>query len=984
MFSEKTFKSIFNNAVDGILVVDVEQKSIVLANKVFCEMSGYNEEEVKKLSFEDLHYEKDLMHIVNQFNTQAEGKLPIAKDLSFKKKDGGVFYVDINAIETFSANTKFLIAVLRDVSDRKNIVNELSFKTILLETQLETTIDGILVVDDKSNIVLYNQRFGEMWGIPKTLLDAKNDELVLQYGINLMKDPQEFKERVKELYNHKNQKSRDEIEFKDGRIFDRYSAPLISKDDQYLGRIWYFRDISEQRKAEERILRLSKAVEQSSEGIVLTNLDPRVQYANKAWAEMHGYTPEEAIGMKVSDLQTDEHVKIYEKAVNHMHSYDSWSGETSHKRKDGTTFPIQISVSMLRNEVGEPVGFISVSRDVTELKKAENALIKSEQKYRTLVENATVDIGSIDKDGKVIFMNSRAADRFGGRPEDYIGMKIGDLFPGEFADIFLKSILKVIETNQGINLELSPEIQGVPTVHETSIEPLRIPGEPVTSVMIISHEITDRKKAEDALLESEEKYRVLVENAGEAIVVINKEGVHQFANSTAAQRVGGSSEDIVGKTMWDLFPKEIADKQVTEIRHVIESGEGITVISQNIINNQTSWYEVTIQPFVANSQTMALVISRDITGRKKMEDALVESEERYRALVESAGETIAVINRYGEFLFMNKIAAKRLGGKPEDYIGKTMWDVFPKEIADRQVGSIRKVMDTGKGETFMTETITQGTKYWYETTIEPLRNNEDKIYADLIIGRDITKLKRAQEELEVYREEVAHAERLASLGTLSATAAHELTQPLTVIRLLIENAMTKLQNTSSPGTVIDKLRESLTEISNITSVVDRLRNFARKSTDKALKDVDLETIAKRIVNLLRESSFHPKVEMIIKDMDGLPSIYSNEKDLEQMFFALLDNAIQAAGDENDRKIIISGTDYDSYVELRFSDNCGGIAPENIERIFEPFFTTKPPNQGTGLGLCIVRDIVLRIGGKIRVESEQGKGSTFFVNIPLNN
>lgn len=990
MLSEKTFKSIFNNAVDGILVVDVAQKSIVLANKVFYEMTGYSEEEAKKLSFKNLHREKDLLYAVAQFNAQAEGKLPFARDLVFRRKNNSVFYADINTVETFFNNKKHLIALIRDVTDRRNIIDELSFKTTLLETQLETTIDGILVVDDQSNIVLYNQRFADMWHIPKSLMIAKNDNDVLNCGSSQLKDPEDFKKRVAELYFHKEQKSRDEIEFKDGTIFDRYSSPLISKSGRYLGRIWYFRDITDYRKimgdlkknketfnlvmevtndafwdwnittnevyrnsrhatmlgyepqelsnsqdewekrvhpddkirvlkhindnfigkkdsfrieyrlrkktgdyiwilgrgkvveydkegkplrmigtniditehreAEERLLKLNKAVEQASEGIVITDLEPRVQYVNNAWAQMHGYTHEEAVGLLIADLQTDKHKETFINAVKHMEYNDGWAGETSHKRKDGTVFPIQMSTSLLKNDYGKPIGFIGVCRDITERKRIENALIESELKYRTLVENANVDIGTIDKEGRILFINKKSAGRFGGEPENIIGKNLRDIFHKKFADSFIRLILEVIETNQSKNIELSPEIHGILTVHDTSIEPLKLPNVPINSVMIISHEITDRKTAEKAL---------------------------------------------------------------------------------------------------------------------------IESEGRYRALVESAGETIAVINRNGEFLFMNTTAAKRIGGKPEDYIGKTMCDVFPKEIADRQVGSIMKVIDTGKGETFITQTSIQGKLLWYETTIEPLRNNENHIYAALIIGRDISKIKNAQEELEIYREEVSHAERLASLGTLSATAAHELAQPLTVIRLLIENAMTKLQNTTSPETVIDKLRESLTEISNITSVVNRLRNFARKSAEKTTKDINLKTIASRIVNLFLGSSLHPKIEMVIKDMDELPSIYANEKDFEQLFFALIDNAIHAAGDKKDRNIIISGTEFDDCVEIRFEDNCGGIAPENIERIFTPFFTTKPANQGTGLGLCIVSDIISRLGGKIRVESELGKGATFFVTIPLN-
>jgi len=230
---------------------------------------------------------------------------------------------------------------------------------------------------------------------------------------------------------------------------------------------------------------------------------------------------------------------------------------------------------------------------------------------------------------------------------------------------------------------------------------------------------------------------------------------------------------------------------------------------------------------------------------------------------------------------------------------------------------------------------------------------------------------------------MARAERLASLGTLSATVAHELTQPLTVLSLSIDNALEELEATSPPQTVTKKLKESLNQVSDLTSIVERFRNFTRKSSDKTVGEVDLKIVAERIVKLLNESARRTKVGLRLENMDKLPPLYSNEKDLEQLFFALIDNAIQAADGKKARQLIISGFIKDEHIELRFSDDCGGIAQENVDKIFEPFFTTKPPGQGTGLGLCIVQDIVFRVGGKVRVESKFGKSTTFFVTLPIN-
>jgi C4-dicarboxylate-specific signal transduction histidine kinase len=247
---------------------------------------------------------------------------------------------------------------------------------------------------------------------------------------------------------------------------------------------------------------------------------------------------------------------------------------------------------------------------------------------------------------------------------------------------------------------------------------------------------------------------------------------------------------------------------------------------------------------------------------------------------------------------------------------------------------------------------------------------------------DITESKRREEELSKYRGQMARAEQLASLGTLSATIAHQLTQPLTVIRLSMDNALDELEATSSSETVIRRLKDSVTQVSNITSIIGNFRNFARKSSGKTVAEVNLKAVAVRIAMLLSESARSANIVLRVRDMGELPCPWMNETDLEQLFFALIENSIQAADGKKTRQLAVSGVLIDKHIELRLSDDCGGIAPGNLDKIFEPFFTTKPRGQGTGLGLCIVKDVVSRIGGHMRVESELGKGTTFIINLPV--
>jgi signal transduction histidine kinase len=271
---------------------------------------------------------------------------------------------------------------------------------------------------------------------------------------------------------------------------------------------------------------------------------------------------------------------------------------------------------------------------------------------------------------------------------------------------------------------------------------------------------------------------------------------------------------------------------------------------------------------------------------------------------------------------------------------------------------------------------------WQQWTNRAFFDEQGRAVSFQSIGEDITERKQAEEELDVFRSKMARAEQLASLGTLSATVAHELTQPLTVIHLSIENALDELERIFCPDTVNDKLRRSIAELSNITTIVDRIRNFARRSVEPSISTIDLQVVGERIVNLLNRAARQTNTTLHLEGMAELPHIEGNEKDLEQLFFALIHNAISSGDSIQSRKVVVSGEVKDGHIELRFSDTSGGIPPENLDRIFEPFFSTSPAGQGTGLGLSVVQDIVARAGGKIRVESRFGEGSTFFVRLPV--
>lgn len=248
--SENRYKTLFESSPEGILIADVETRKFQYANPAACRMLGYSEEELTNMRVDDIHPKEALEHVISEFEAQARGQKTLAEDIPCLKKDGTLVYTDINTVKSPVNGRECNIGFFRDITERKQAEKDLLFKTTILEAQSETSIDGILAVDRAGKSILLNKRFGEMWGIPQPILDARDDKAMIQYVLGQLEEPNKFLGQVEYLYTHEDEKSRDEIRFKDGKVFDRYSSPLIDSRGVYNGRIWYFRDITSRKQAE--------------------------------------------------------------------------------------------------------------------------------------------------------------------------------------------------------------------------------------------------------------------------------------------------------------------------------------------------------------------------------------------------------------------------------------------------------------------------------------------------------------------------------------------------------------------------------------------------------------------------------------------------------------------------------------------------------------------------------------------------------------
>jgi signal transduction histidine kinase len=238
-----------------------------------------------------------------------------------------------------------------------------------------------------------------------------------------------------------------------------------------------------------------------------------------------------------------------------------------------------------------------------------------------------------------------------------------------------------------------------------------------------------------------------------------------------------------------------------------------------------------------------------------------------------------------------------------------------------------------------------------------------------------------QEELDKYRREMEKNARLVEIGTMGSMMAQQLDEPLAVTRLLLQRLAGDLAGVCGPGVVTDTLKKSLSEVSRAAETVERFRSVTQTSDITVVAPVDIYQIAKRVIAVFGERARRANLTISLKDMAFVPFMSMTIHELEQMFFIMIQNAIDAAQVSQRQRLTISSRRGKEQIELWFADTCGGIAPESLEHIFDPHFTSEPGAKEVGFRLAIAKQLVGAHGGKISVENRPGVDTTFHVTIP---
>jgi two-component system, sensor histidine kinase and response regulator len=431
-------------------------------------------------------------------------------------------------------------------------------QTETIRATLESTAEGILVVDERGKITALNEKFGELWRIPKSILASMDEDKVVSYVSSQLKDPESFHLRVAQLYAHPNGQSDDVIELKDGRILERHSNPQRVRGKN-VGRVWVFRDVTERTRAEEVRSKLAAIVESSDDAIISRTLGGTITSWNKGAEVIFGYRADEIMGKSVSMLAASDHVDELATLVRRLRQGEKITHfETVRVRKDGGRIDVSLTISPIRNAAGDVVGAASIARDITERKRAEAALIEERHLLRTLMDNVPDTIYFKDRESRFTRINKALAKSFGlSDPARAVGKTDFDFFAGEHAEQAYADEQEIIGTGQPVLGKEEKETwpDGHATWASTTKMPLRDANGDIIGTFGVSRDITERKRYEESLRASEQRYRLLFERNLAGVYRVTVDG-HLLDCNDACARIFGyaSTSEMLEHRAPDFYP----------------------------------------------------------------------------------------------------------------------------------------------------------------------------------------------------------------------------------------------------------------------------------------------------------------------------------------------------------------------------------------------------------------------------------------------
>jgi len=767
-------------------------------------------------------------------------------------------------------------SLIKLIEERKVAEEALKSKTALLEAQMDATIDGILVVDDNHKRILINNRIFELFDAPYHILEDEDDSMLLKHVVGLTKDPGQFLEKVMYLYDHAGESSSDEFELKSGKVLDRYSAPVLGKDGKSYGRIWIFRDITVRKQTEAALQQSSKKWEAiiaaSPDGIGMVTMDGKIQLMSDKLALMYGYSVEEkdrSIGKSIFD---------YIDPSNHQ-------------------------------QLKENIAILLTGRD--EHRITEYQAVKKDKTLFYVDVNSTVLLDSL------------------GNPE---------------------------------------------------------------SILFVERDITDRKQAQEALLNERTLFRTIIDLIPDAVYVKDMEGRKLLANPTEVHLAGkNSEEEVIGNTDFNLYPDEEAIRAYEEDKYVLQSGNPVLDVDGTLIDKDGKLHRLLVSKVplrdIRNRITGIVGITHDITERKKAEDDLKQASTRLGLATRAGGVGVWDYDIVNNILLWDDQMLALYGIQLRDFTGKYQaWltCLDPGDVVQADLDIHMAIRGEKEFNTEFRVVWPDGSLHNVRALASVVRDDAGNPLRMIGTNWDITEQKNTETAL-IHAKQTADIANKAKSEFL-ANMSHEIRTPLNGVigftDLLQKTPLNKIQR--------QYVENVNTSGHSLLGIINDILDFSKIEAGKMELDLiktDVIELAEQTSDIIKYHASQKGIELLLNLQPGIPRFAVVDPiRLKQILINLLGNAVKfTESGEVELKVSFTKTDEKSG-DFTFSVRDTGIGITELQQktLFKAFTqadsSTTRKFGGTGLGLTISNMLAEKMGTKIGITSKPGSGSTFSLTV----
>lgn len=892
--SEENYRTLVENSPDIFMRFDREMRHLFTSSSVQ-KVTGMPAEAFVGKTHHDMGFSPALCeYFEKQIGSVFKTGKEVRDQFSLKGIHGLVIF-DWRLVPEFDRDgtVRTVLSISSDITDRKLAEEAREHTLSILQATLESSEDGILVVSITGALSVYNHKLLEIWDIPEEKVIGINDVSLVEYAVARISNPEKFRDSVLKHNEHPDLEDSGVLELLDGRVIEWYSLPQRI-GDAVVGRVWSFRDVTLRLRTEnalhESVVTLHGVFQAAPVGICFIK-DRVVENANEILYETLGCTPEELIRYTTRKFYVtqEEYELVGRELYAQVREKGRGSMETRLKRlNDGTIINTLLTGTLLHAD-NPSHGYVVTIQDITDRKKAEEALRASERRYREIFDSVPVSIWEYDLNEPLrIFTDNVQVN------------------PGELDDFF----------------DNNPEI---------------------LDQLISSLHLIDVNR-ETVLMYGAKNKQEILDFFGNNWIMETREAFRRLA------------------------VEYLAGEQRLRIETVNETldGKKIDVLLQVSFTEEM------------RRTGRALFAVLNITDRKRAERALRESEERNRKILETTRDGFALLDENGQFVEMNDAFCNMIGYDKEELSALSLSDITT--IGDEEsLDDFLRILASKGFDRFETHHRHQNGKF-IDVEVSVTYLPGEKLFVTFV--RDITERKRLEQQL-------MQAQKMEIVGRLAGGVAHDFNNILTVINASAEVALMFMDPSDQHFEAFEEIKKSGERAADLTR---QLLAFSRKQIVEP-RVINLNQTLLGMDKMLRRL-IGENIELKTIPDDSLLPVKADPGQIEQVITNLVVNARDAMSNGGkltlETKNVFLDEEYarthpetipGQHVMLAVSDTGFGMSEDILSHIFEPFFTTKPIGKGTGLGLSTCYGIVKQHGGGIWIYSEVGRGTMVKVYLP---